>query len=195
MKATARLHPHLLARKGEALPAIKRQRLALAETDPSENEGLDTEDMAAMMVNDEDHQPSVFGRDSQARQTPRTFGTNTRNQAAKSATMHGSDGTAGIPAKPDKLSPAPTAHQKVTNQKRIALTLRLDKERHFRLKLLSAHRNLSGQELMIEALDALLEQHRTKISGCPCLHEQENAGPAPNRDDCPNRNDLCQAKN
>lgn len=173
MKATARLHAHLLARKGEALPAIQRQRLALAESKLSENEGLDTEDMANMMVGDKDQQRTPFGGADPSRQTPRTFGTSLRHQARGMDAGRNQDSVMFVP---EKIVPSRQEHQKVTEKKRIALTLRLDKERHFQLKLLSAHRNLSGQELMIEALDALLNQQRIATPGCPCLQDQGDTG-------------------
>ncbi len=185
MKATARLHAHLLARKGEALPAIKRQRLALAESGLSGHEGLETEDMANMMVSDMDQKPAVFGRADPARRMPPSFGTN------QPSSLKEADSASSAPA---QVSFPRETHQKVTRPKRIALTLRLDKERHFRLKLLSAHKNLSGQELMIEALDALLEQHRTIITDCPCLRAPHNPGTTRDGLDCPNGNDSCQAK-
>ncbi len=43
--------------------------------------------------------------------------------------------------------------------RKAAFTLRLDEERHLRLRLLSALVHRSSQQLLIEALDALLAQH------------------------------------
>ena len=57
------------------------------------------------------------------------------------------------PAKVAKVEPA--AHRKA------AFTLRIDGERHLRLRLLSALVNRSSQQLLIEALDALLAAHDT----------------------------------
>jgi hypothetical protein len=54
---------------------------------------------------------------------------------------------------------------------RVAFTLRLDRERHLRLKLLAARRGRSGQEMLLRALDAYLEACGID---CPCLRA---AGP------------------
>jgi hypothetical protein len=49
---------------------------------------------------------------------------------------------------------------------RVAFTLRLDRERHVRLKVLAARRGRSGQEMLLRALDAYLE---ACAADCPCL--------------------------
>ncbi|GAB4574864.1 MAG: hypothetical protein Tsb008_13700 [Rhodothalassiaceae bacterium] len=59
--------------------------------------------------------------------------------------------------------------EKVTDEKRIALTLRLDRSRHLGLKLLSAHLERSGQQILIELLDDLLEKHADRLGDCSCL--------------------------
>ena len=54
-------------------------------------------------------------------------------------------------------------------------TLRLDRERHLRLKLLAAHLHLSAQEMLIEALDAYLDQAVPQAirNNCSCLAQLE----------------------
>jgi len=49
--------------------------------------------------------------------------------------------------------------QNVPARQKIAFTLRLDKERHLKLRLASAVTNQSAQRLVTEALDQFLEQH------------------------------------
>jgi hypothetical protein len=49
---------------------------------------------------------------------------------------------------------------------RVAFTLRLDQERHVRLKILAARRGRSGQEMLLRALDAYLE---ACAADCPGL--------------------------
>jgi hypothetical protein len=49
---------------------------------------------------------------------------------------------------------------------RVAFTVRLDRERHLRLKILAARRGRSGQEMLLRALDAYLE---ACAMDCPCL--------------------------
>ena len=54
-------------------------------------------------------------------------------------------------------------------------TLRLDRERHLRLKLLAAHLHLSAQEMLIEALDAYLDKAVPQAirNNCSCLAQLE----------------------
>jgi hypothetical protein len=69
---------------------------------------------------------------------------------------------------------AQTAHKLgntdgVTDQKRIALSLRLNKEKHLQLKILSAHLNQSGQMILQEALDMILKSYQDRLPDCACL--------------------------
>jgi hypothetical protein len=61
---------------------------------------------------------------------------------------------------------------------RSRLTLRLDPDRHLKIKLAAAHLNLSLQEMMIDALDSYLADVRPiNIGGvCNCL---DGSVPAP----------------
>jgi hypothetical protein len=52
------------------------------------------------------------------------------------------------------------------DDERVALTLRLDRARYTRLKILAARRSRSGQELLLSALDAYLE---ACAADCACL--------------------------
>ncbi|MGH6918112.1 MAG: hypothetical protein ACREJ0_10450, partial [Geminicoccaceae bacterium] len=54
---------------------------------------------------------------------------------------------------------------------RVAFTLRLDRERHARLKLLAARRGRSCQEMLLRALDAYLEACATD---CPRLRRDSD---------------------
>jgi predicted transcriptional regulator len=55
----------------------------------------------------------------------------------------------------------------------VALTLRLDRARYTRLKILAARRARSGQEVLIKALDAYLEACATD---CACLRSAARRG-------------------
>ena len=57
---------------------------------------------------------------------------------------------------------------------RVAFTLRLDPERHARLRILAARRGCSGQEMLLKALDAYLE---ACAADCPCLRTPKAAKP------------------
>lgn len=71
---------------------------------------------------------------------------------------------------------------------RIAMTVRLDHERHHRLRVLSAHLNKSSQEILVEALDKFLDKRTPEAAdhGCTCLDQadastdtENNAGESP----------------
>ena len=56
---------------------------------------------------------------------------------------------------------------------RAAMTLRLDEERHLRLRVFSAHSKRSSQDILTEALDEYLERHSYdgNMRHCDCLHQ------------------------
>jgi hypothetical protein len=56
---------------------------------------------------------------------------------------------------------------------RVALTLRLDRARYTRLKILAARRARSGQEVLLKALDAYLE---ACAADCACLRRAARRG-------------------
>ena len=80
-------------------------------------------------------------------------------------------------AAPASAEPQPTPPRLATRRStrdadpdRIAFTLRLDRDRHARLRILAAKRGRSGQEMLIKALDAYLE---ACAADCPCLHRED----------------------
>lgn len=56
--------------------------------------------------------------------------------------------------------------------KRVAMTLRLDHQRHLKLRVLAAHINKSSQEVLTLALDEYLDRHTADagLRHCECLH-------------------------
>ena len=68
---------------------------------------------------------------------------------------------------PELRRPAPAQDD------RVALTLRLDRARYTRLKILAARRARSGQELLLRALDAYLEACAVD---CACLRSTGRRG-------------------
>jgi hypothetical protein len=81
--------------------------------------------------------------------------------------------------RPDPRRPAavhepsrPSAHG---GDDRVALTLRLDRARYTRLRILAARRARSGQEVLLNALDAYLEACATE---CTCLRREGGRDPA-----------------
>ena len=63
----------------------------------------------------------------------------------------------------------------VTTAATAKFTLRLDRKRHLKLKLLAAHLHLSAQELLVDALDAYLDQRIPEAirNNCGCLAQLE----------------------
>ncbi len=61
------------------------------------------------------------------------------------------------PAKPVSLPTAERLRRETAHAGKAALTLRLDADRHLKLRLASAISNRSGQDLLTQALDALVD--------------------------------------
>ncbi|QLC20702.1 hypothetical protein HFP51_03085 [Parasphingopyxis sp. CP4] len=62
-------------------------------------------------------------------------------------------------AAPEATKTVDRAADKVPAREKVAFTLRLDKDRHLKLRLASAVTNQSAQRLVTEALDRFLEEH------------------------------------
>ena len=62
-------------------------------------------------------------------------------------------------ARPEAKPSVDRAADKVPAREKVAFTLRLDKDRHLKLRLASAVTNQSAQRLVTEALDRFLEEH------------------------------------
>jgi len=69
---------------------------------------------------------------------------------------------AGEPAKAARRRASPGSGGKA------AMTVRLDAERHFKLRLMSAHANRSAQQILVAALDDYLAKHGADISPRMC---------------------------
>lgn len=57
----------------------------------------------------------------------------------------------------------------VGSGKRIAMTLRLSHEQHLRLRVFSAHRRLSSQEILAQALDRYIDENAPATLDTACL--------------------------
>jgi hypothetical protein len=66
-----------------------------------------------------------------------------------------------------RAEPAPPPVMPTGERRR--LTLRLDPDRHLRLKLAAAHLGLSLQDVIVAALD----DHLTRAAPCPCLKSEQ----------------------
>lgn len=143
-KPAAALTSGLLARKGAARPAMRRQSSSAINVYPSPVEDLGWNDMGHGI--------------------PESASPVARQIANLQATLDNS------PAAPPPIAPpsakvlplfdtsTPTQPAPALGRKS-AFTLRIDDERHLRLRLLSAVSNRSAQQLLIAALDALITAH------------------------------------
>ncbi len=57
----------------------------------------------------------------------------------------------------------------VGSGKRIAMTVRLDHEQHLRLRVFSAHKQRSSQEILALALDRYIDEHAPATLNTACL--------------------------
>ncbi len=74
---------------------------------------------------------------------------------------------------PEPRRPAQEPSRRPAQDERVALTLRLDRARYTRLKILAARRARSGQELLLRALDAYLDACAVD---CACLRSSARRG-------------------
>lgn len=143
----ASLSPTLLARKGGAKPAMRPQHAALASM-PAAGPAVDAEkleDLGWNDMGDNDDQPAT----------------------AEIVTLAPVARAVAPAAEPEVLrqreaiaerigSRPPKARRKAEPKDRAAFTLRLDTDRHLKLRLACTVRDCSAQSLVTEALDALL---------------------------------------
>ena len=145
-KPFASLSPTLLARKGGARPAMRAQLLPLTQTEAS----LDPADLDDLGWNDMgyDQQPEA------ARHEPRELrGADVvpivpevvRQQEAIARRI-------AAPARADR-----ERRSALAEGRRAAFTLRVDAERHLKLRLACTLNGRSAQQLMTDALDHLLD--------------------------------------
>lgn len=126
--AFASLGPMLLARKGTAKPAMRAQ---LTQNDRVAELGDDFEDLAASQ--------SALGWDDMGQD----------DQVVRLPVAH---------ARKPVEQPKQARRKAVSQGRRAAFTLRLDTERHLKLRLASTMQECSAQELVTAALDRYLAE-------------------------------------
>lgn len=136
-KAFASLEPSLLARKGGARPAMRPQLTAVMSEPISVSLSEQVEDDLGWNDMGHDHRaPDLrIHEQHQAAPLPEVV----RQQQALSRRIAGERRSA------------------LDDGRRAAFTLRVDAERHLKLRLACTLRNRSAQQLVTEALDRLLE--------------------------------------
>ncbi|WP_168377335.1 hypothetical protein [Sphingomonas sp. Leaf343] len=148
MKPLASLSSQLLARKGQARPAMRNQAFALSQAQPATAIGADD-----LGWNDMGGEASSVPVVAEALPVP-TLPVPTPPVLTERATLR-----ERLEIKPVSSATAARIGRDSAVQTRrgkAAFTLRLDAERHLRLRLASAVANRSAQALVADALDAFL---------------------------------------
>ncbi len=149
-KPTASLSSGLLARKGHARPAMRPQGfVGLTPTAPHEDLGWNDMGEEEIAPAPPAPKPPVLRQIEELDE----------KLSAAQAEPAPQPVAVSAPAPAAKLAPAAAARvaREVAKKTKAAFTLRLDNDRHLRLRLASAVTNRSAQQLVTEALDAFLE--------------------------------------
>lgn len=146
-KTAASLTGGLLARKGLARPAMRRQ--PVAGLGPRSLDDLGWNDMG-------EESPAAVAPVPTPSPVAKHIAAIQETLARREEERKVAPAPAPKAAKPRK--PVATAPV-ILDTRKSAFTLRIDAERHLRLRLLSAVTNQSAQQLLIGALDALIAQH------------------------------------
>jgi hypothetical protein len=156
-KPAASLSSSLLARKGQARPAMRPQGFV------GMNPATAQDDLGWNDMGDEGaHAPQAVQQPVAPQPKPQVL----RQIEALDQRFSQPEPLAVQPPAPVQPAPRPAAlapaaaarvAREVAKKSRAAFTLRLDNDRHLRLRLASAVTNRSAQQLVTEALDAFLE--------------------------------------
>lgn len=148
----ASLSPTLLARKGGAKPAMRPQHAALASMQAAEPMAEpESEHLEDLGWNDMGEGETASAEVYHLTPMPRVHEDDDA-EAKRPAVLAQQEQIA------ERLvAPAPTAKRRTVRERsRAAFTLRLDADRHLKLRLATTIKNVSAQALVTEALDALL---------------------------------------
>ena len=157
-KPTASLSSSLLARKGQARPAMRPQGF-VGMSPATTQDDLGWNDMG------EDHGPAPEPQPQPQPQHQPKPPVLRQIEALDERLNQPEPPQQPVAAQP-AVEPAPAAiapaaaarlAREVAKKSKAAFTLRLDNDRHLRLRLASAVTNRSAQQLVTEALDAFLE--------------------------------------
>jgi hypothetical protein len=147
-KPLASLSSSLLARKGQAAPAMRRQALQGVELDTHELEDLGWNDMG--------HEPREPVMPSVVHEQQQTI--------ARELDAQPEFEQVEMVAPVTEIAEAPLKPRAAPGSKaKSAFTLRLDSERHLQLRLVCAMRHRSAQQIVTEALDAFLA-HQPEVA-------------------------------
>lgn len=166
----ASLSPTLLARKGGARPAMRPQHGMPGKIDPAQA-AAGLEDLGWNDMGEEDREEAHDGPSPGAQivrlgsgvdQDPLASDRDAEQDARSSPVRETIERIARkLDSNRQSVASAtakPLARPLSSGKRRAAFTLRLDPERHLRLRLASTVSGCSAQQLVTEALDALLAQ-------------------------------------
>lgn len=152
-KPLASLSPALLARKGAARPAMRPQGFALTGAPAGALDDLGWNDMGAAAPQPQPESQS--GSQPQHQPEPEPV-EHDRPPVLVEREALARRIDAPAEARAVSIPTATRLRRETSHAGKAALTLRLDAERHLRLRLASAITNRSAQDLLVQALDALV---------------------------------------
>jgi len=154
LRTFASLSPRLLARKGGARPAMRSQLNAQPSATASSEYDLGWNDMGPA-----NGPEPILQSDADDGQVLLQFAP--LRQAEVISINPAAAALAAMPAPVTSAeSDARTSRRSASSQgRRAAFTLRLDADRHLKLRLASAVRNRSAQQLLVEALDRMISDN------------------------------------
>lgn len=147
-KPAAALTSGLLARKGSARPAMRRTPIASLGSNPVHiTDDLGWNDMGYDTATDSSPVAAQIASLKESLATDPAAQSGFQTPEPKGAEVR------------QLFETSHRAQPVLSSGRKSAFTLRIDDERHLRLRLLSAVSNQSAQQLLISALDALIEAH------------------------------------
>jgi len=150
-KPFASLSSTLLARKGQAKPAMRPQGFHMAHEAPFQIDPFQRPDHDDLGWNDMGHEPGPVALHPnvpvEPTPEPPAVVTQQRELAREFA-----------PVTPPAITPAAAPRARPGSHGKAAFTLRLDGERHLRLRLVCAVQHRSAQQIVTQALDEFLDR-------------------------------------
>lgn len=153
-RPAASLTGGLLARRGGARPAMRRQPILNGLSTGSHHDDLGWNDMGEEIQEDRADVEPISAAVSPAESSPPPVSPIAEQISVLTERLK-TPAHAKAKASPSRVRPATLAG----TGRKAAFTLRIDTERHLRLRLLSAMTNRSAQQLLTEALDTMIAQN------------------------------------
>lgn len=159
----ASLNPALLARKGGAKPAMRPQVGPAAAT--AQGAAKDLEDLGWNDMGPDEAAAENSGADIVSISAATEKAAEETTKAPSPARSQQDEIAARMDSQPAQRKSAKTRKSALGQERRAAFTLRLDADRHLRLRLAATIKGVSAQALVTEALDA----HLTDIADLEAL--------------------------